>query len=130
MSNCPSVGQLAAQLRAFWCAQAIINALQVLKVLGRVLHAAVLPALEELLPAVGGSARPGPSPVRAAAVSAAAALADAHPSLVLPHLLRCGEALHAICAGSTRLMLGCAKPLQSADGHMLLATCALNVAGS
>lgn len=54
------------------------------------LHPAVLPALEGLLPAVGAAARHGRAPVRAAAVTAAAALADAHPSLVLPHLLRCG----------------------------------------
>jgi hypothetical protein len=79
----------------------------VLKVLGRVLHPAVQPALEGLLPAVGGAARHARAPVRAAAVSAAAALADAHPSLVLPHLLRCGEGLHAACARPICPLLDC-----------------------
>ncbi len=68
--------------------QAVINALQVLKVLGPALHAELLPALAALLPPLGGAARHARAPVRAAAVAAAVALADAHPAALLPPLLR------------------------------------------
>lgn len=74
---------------ALWCLQAVINALQVLKVLGPALHPALHPTVEGLLPALGGAARHDRAPVRAAAVATAVALAEAEPGTALPHLLRC-----------------------------------------
>lgn len=69
--------------------QAVINALQVLKVLGPALHVSLAPAVVVLLPSIGGAACHTRAPVRAAAVSAAAALAASDPAGMLPPLLRC-----------------------------------------
>lgn len=84
--------------------QAIINALQVLKVLGPAVHPSVQPAVIGLLPALGGAIHHARAPVRSAAIAAAVALADAAPVVMLPHLLRCGFVPHVwygrqVCTG-------------------------------
>lgn len=91
-------GQFVKKQTELWCVQAVINTLQVLKVVGPVVDPALEQDLVQLLPAVGCAARHDCSPVRSAAVSAAARLAASRPATILPHLLRSVPCLQLVIA--------------------------------
>jgi TATA-binding protein-associated factor len=68
--------------------QAVIHALQLLKVISPHLHQDLHPALLSLLPALCHSCRHSNSAVRLAAAACAAGIADALPDIALPALLK------------------------------------------
>lgn len=76
--------------------QAVIHALQLVKVVGPVVEDA-LPQIIALLPALTGCCMHPRPAVRLAAASCAAALAQAHADLILPPLLRYPPCLALSC---------------------------------